>query len=66
MSFFLVFLGETDLVISQVTVQEGEHGAVDDRVDHLIYSTEPEGILRTVFVEIGIVDANARINFIIF
>ena len=32
----------------------------------MIYSREPEGILRAVFVEIGIVDAHAPINFILF
>jgi hypothetical protein len=47
-------------------VQEGDHRTVGGRVDHLVYSREPEGSLQAMFVEIGIVDAHVPINFILF
>jgi hypothetical protein len=53
-------------VISQETVQEGEHKAAGGRVDHLVYSREPERILWAMFVMIGIVDTHASIDFILF
>jgi hypothetical protein len=65
-AIFFVLLRKTDLVVSRVTVQEGEHGAAIGGIDLLIYSREPKGILREVFAEIGIVDAHASINFILF
>jgi hypothetical protein len=53
-------------MVSRVAVQEGQHRTFGDRIYHLIYSRESEGILQTVFVEICIVDAHAPIHFILF
>jgi hypothetical protein len=47
-------------MVSRVAVQEGQHRTSDSRIYHLIYSRKSEGILRTVFVEICIVDAHAH------
>jgi hypothetical protein len=52
--------------MSRVIVQDGGHGAASSRIDYLIYSREPKGILREVFVDIGIVNAHAPNNFILF
>jgi hypothetical protein len=53
-------------MVSSVAVQEGQHRTPGGRIYHLIYSRKSEGILRTVFVEIYIVDAHAPIHFILF
>jgi hypothetical protein len=65
-SLFFIFLCQTDLVISGVAIQEREHRAASGGIDYLIYPRESERIFWTVFVEIGIVDAHALINFILF
>jgi hypothetical protein len=52
--------------MSQVKVQEGELRATGAGIDHLINSREPKGVLRVVFVDIGIVNAHKPINFILF
>jgi hypothetical protein len=51
-------------VISGVAIQEREHREDSGGIDYLIYPRESERIFRAVFVEIGIVDAHAAINFI--
>jgi hypothetical protein len=53
-------------MILGVAIQERQHRTPGDRVYHLVYSRKSEGILRTVFVEICIVDAHAPIHFILF
>jgi hypothetical protein len=53
-------------MIPGVAIQEGQRRTPDDRVYHLVYSRKSEGILRTVFIEIRIVDAHAPIHFILF
>jgi hypothetical protein len=53
-------------MVSRIAVQEGQHRTFGGRISHLIYSRESEGILRTIFVEIRIVDAHAPIHFILF
>jgi hypothetical protein len=53
-------------MVSRVAVQEGQHRTSSGRIYHLIYSRKSEGILRTVFVEICIVDAHAPIHFTLF
>jgi hypothetical protein len=53
-------------MVSIVAVQEGQHRTPNGRIYHLIYSRKSVGILRTVFVEICIVDAHAPIHFILF
>jgi hypothetical protein len=64
--FFLVFLCQTDLMISRIAIQKRQHRTSSGGVYHLIYPREPEGILWTMFVEICIVDAHAPIHFILF
>jgi hypothetical protein len=53
-------------MVSRIAVQEGHHRTSGGRINHLVYSRQPEGILRTMFVEIRIVDAHAPIHFILF
>jgi hypothetical protein len=53
-------------VISRVAIQEREHRAASGGIDYLIYPRESERIFLAVFVEIGIVNAHAPINFILF
>jgi hypothetical protein len=53
-------------MIPRVAIQERQHRTSVGRVYHLIYSRKSEGILRTVFVEIRIVDAHAPIHSILF
>jgi hypothetical protein len=53
-------------MVSRVAVQEGQHRASGGRIYHQIYSRESEGTLRTVFVEICIVDAHVPFHFILF
>jgi hypothetical protein len=53
-------------MIPGVAIQEGQHRTPDGRVYHLVYSRKSEGILRTMFVEVHIVDAHAPIHFIRF
>jgi hypothetical protein len=65
-SFLLIFFCQADLMVSRITVYEGQHRIANGRINHLIYSGEPEGILRTMFVEISIVDAHALVHFILF
>jgi hypothetical protein len=53
-------------MIPGVAILEGQHRTPGGRVYHMVYSRKSEGILRTVFVEIRIVDAHAPIHFILF
>jgi hypothetical protein len=53
-------------MIPGVAIQERQHRTSGGRVYHLVYSRKFEGILRTVLVEIRIVDAHAPIHFILF
>jgi hypothetical protein len=53
-------------MVSRVAVQEGQHRTSGCLIYHLIYSRKYKGILRTMFVEICIVDAHAAIHFILF
>jgi hypothetical protein len=53
-------------MIPGLAISEGEHRTASGRVNYLIYSRELEGILRAVLIEVGIVDAHAPINFILF
>jgi hypothetical protein len=53
-------------MVPRIAVQEGQHRTSSGRINHLIYPRESEGILRTVFIEICIVDAHAPIHFILF
>jgi hypothetical protein len=53
-------------VISGVADQEREHRTTSSGINYLIYPRESERIFRTVFVEIGIVNADVQINFILF
>jgi hypothetical protein len=53
-------------VISGVAIQEREHRTVSGGIDYLIYPRESKRIFRAMFIEIGIVDAHALINFILF
>jgi hypothetical protein len=66
MLFFLVFLRQANLMIPRVAIQERQHRASGGRVHHLVDSRKSKGILRTVFVEIRIVNAHAPIHFILF
>jgi hypothetical protein len=53
-------------MIPRVAIQERQHRTSSGRVYHLVYSRKSEGILRTVLVEICVVDAHAPIHFILF
>jgi hypothetical protein len=53
-------------MISGVLILEGEHRIASSRINYLIYPRESKGVLRIVLIEIGIVDAHAPINFILF
>jgi hypothetical protein len=45
-------------VVPGVAVEEAEQFAARRGVDDLIYPRQPEGFLRTVLVEVGVVDAH--------
>jgi hypothetical protein len=53
-------------MLPRIAIQERQNRTFGGRVYHLVYSRKFEGILRTVFVEICIVDAHVPIHFILF
>jgi hypothetical protein len=53
-------------MVSRITIKEGQHRTASSRVDYLFYSREAKGILRTMLVEMGIVDTHVPIDFILF
>ena len=53
-------------MITQVAVEEGEQNATGRGVDDLIYAWVPEGILRTMLVEISIIDTHPPLIVILF
>jgi hypothetical protein len=49
---------DCDLVVPGVAVEEAEQVAARRGVNDLVYPWKPEGILRAVLVEVGVVDAH--------
>jgi hypothetical protein len=54
----LVFFLDRDLVVPGVAVEEAEQVAARCGVDDLVNPRQPEGVLRAVLVEVGVVDAH--------
>ena len=63
--FDLVVFFEGYLVISGVTVEEGEEFAAGGGVYNLVYPRQTEGVFRAVFVEISVIDSHSPF-FILF
>jgi hypothetical protein len=53
----LVFFLDSNLVVPGVAVEEAEQVVARRGVDDLINPRQPEGVLRIVLVEVGVVDA---------
>jgi hypothetical protein len=64
--FDLIFFLESDPMVTQVAVEEGEQDAASRRVDDLVDVWENEGILRAVFVEISIIHTHPPFIIILF
>ena len=61
----LVLFLEGDLVIAGVIVEEGEQFAAGGGVYNLVYPKQTKGVLRAVFVKIGVINAHSPF-FILF
>jgi hypothetical protein len=61
----LVSFFDRDLVITGVAVEEVEQVAARRGVDDLVYPRQPEGVLGTVLVEVGVVDAHPPLNRVV-
>jgi hypothetical protein len=62
-SFDLVDGVQRDLVITRVVVEEREKFASGRRVNHLVDTRETKGILRIVFVKIGVINTHSPFIF---
>jgi hypothetical protein len=62
----MIFFLESDLVITQVAVEQGEQDAASCRVGDLVDVWEREGILRAVFVEISVIHTHPPFIVILF
>ena len=55
----LVFFLEGDLVIAEVSIEEGEQFAAGGGVYNLIYLRQTEGVFRIVFVKISVINTHS-------
>jgi hypothetical protein len=62
----MIFFLESDLVITQVAVEQGEQDAASCRVGDLVDVWECEGILRAVFVETSVIHTHPPSIVILF
>jgi hypothetical protein len=53
-------------MVARVAVEEGEQDAASRRVDDLVDAWEREGVLRAVFIEIGILHTHPSFIIILF
>jgi hypothetical protein len=62
----LVLLLESYLMIARVAIEEGEQDAASHGVDDFVDAWEREGVLRSMFIEITIIDTHPPFIVILF